>query len=77
MRGIKSWDPEVGEELKGTSHFEALTWTLRTDDGTIWLLPPDAEKRLIALDCDEAGRVTIAYTGRDQSGRAIYRVTSP
>jgi hypothetical protein len=66
MRGIKVWEPMPGEELKGTFHFEALSPTVRTDDGTIWLLPPDADERLKALDLDEGERVSIACSGRRQ-----------
>jgi hypothetical protein len=52
--------PTGGETLRGVFEFrERSNWAVRTEDGTLWLLRPDAEEQLRALTPDEGQDVQV------------------
>ena len=73
----KIWSPQRSGTLKGVFHLlDGLNWTVRTEDGTVWLLEADAEDQLEALDPSE-GQVVHVLCERDGGRPPEYRVTLP
>jgi hypothetical protein len=59
---VKLWDPQVPETLRGVFEFrERSNWAVRTEDGTLWLLKPDAEEQLRTLTPDEGQAVQVMH----------------
>lgn len=66
------WEPDRLELLEGTFHLEGgLNWTIRTEDGTVWLLEAEAARELESLGPDEGELVRVTYVGGDNS---VYEV---
>lgn len=48
------WQPDGPELLEGLFHLEGgLNWTVRTEDGAVWLLEAEAARQLESLGPDE------------------------
>ena len=66
------WEPDRLELLEGTFHLEGgLNWTIRTEDGTVWLLEAEAARELESLGPDEGELVRVTYVG---GGNPVYEV---
>lgn len=66
------WEPDRLELLEGTFHLEGgLNWTIRTEDGRVWLLEAEAARELESLGPDEGELVRVTYVGGDNS---VYEV---
>ena len=58
------WQPDRPEFLEGLLHVErGLNWTVRTGDGTTWLLEAEAARALESLGLDEGRSVRVAFVG--------------
>lgn len=67
------WEPDRPELLEGTFNLEGgLNWTVRTEDGTMWLLEAEAARALESLGPDEGQPVRVEYVG---GGEPVYEVT--
>lgn len=67
------WEPDRPELLEGTFKLEGgLNWTVRTEDGTMWLLEAEAARELESLGPDEGQSVRVVYVG---GGDPPYEVT--
>ena len=72
---VREWKPRSGESLEGAYVRTQLFGSDYIDDGggRHWLLPPEAQRRLLALGPDQAQRVSIAYVN-DMEGDDVYFV---
>jgi hypothetical protein len=72
---VREWKPCSGECLEGAYVRAELFGSDYIDDGDgrHWLLPPEAQRRLLALGPDQAERVSIAYVN-DMEGDDVYFV---
>jgi hypothetical protein len=67
------WQPDAPELLEGTFHLEGgLNWTVRTKDGTMWLLESEASRELESLGPDEGQMVRLTFNG--MVGEPTYEV---
>ena len=58
------WQPEMPELLEGLFHLEGgLNWTVRTQDGALWLLEAEAARQLESLGPDEGQWVQVEFIG--------------
>ena len=58
------WQPDEPELLEGFFHLErGLNWTVRTDDGAMWLLEAEAARALESLGPDEGRSVRVTFVG--------------
>jgi hypothetical protein len=66
------WQPDRPELLEGTFHLEGgLNWTVRSEDGTLWLLEAEAARELESLGPDEGQSVRVTYVGGGQSAYEV------
>ena len=66
---VKLWDPQLPATLRGVFEFrERANWAVRAEDGTLWLLRPEAEEQLIALDPDAGQDVQVMHIKDDADG---------
>jgi hypothetical protein len=73
----RTWNPAESATLNGVFHLLAgLNWTVRTEDGDLWMLEADAENQLEALDPVE-GQAVQVFWKKGRFGRATYFVTLP
>jgi hypothetical protein len=72
---VREWKPRSGECLEGEYVRTRVFGSDYIDDGDgrHWLLPPEAQRRLLALGPDQAQRVSIAYVN-DMEGDDVYFV---
>lgn len=72
---MKVWQPDESETLEGMFHLEGgLNWTVRTEDGTSWLLEAEAGRLLEALGPDEGQRVQVTFV-IDDDGESSHHVS--
>ena len=58
------WQPDGPELLEGLFHLEGgLNWTVRTQDGALWLLEAEAARQLESLGPDEGQWVQVTFIG--------------
>ena len=58
------WQPDRPELLEGLFHLEGgLNWTVRTEDGALWLLEAEAARQLESLGPDEGQLVQVTFVG--------------
>jgi hypothetical protein len=71
----RTWNPAESATLSGVFHLLAgLNWTVRTEDGALWMLRADAENQLEALNPAEGQSVKVFYK-KGRFGRATYVVS--